>query len=280
MQPENQNQHRVPQIYLKQFGHFIENKWIVSVYKPGNAFTENLQVSRFTADFNIFDAPYGDIALRRNFEIQCSRVENFYRVIISNLKNQKQLTLKDAEVLCHFIATLLSRSVPFTDFIQMILRNKRACKRFIDEIGMFNKNKEILEEALKIVPIHLQLNAILGTITAHFVEVFSQFNFLILEKPTDIPWMTTDNPVILDHKGNMEWLVSADTEIYLPLSRDFCLFGFHESADNKANPLRKLKQDKVNKIDIGTFEMLQKKIGLNLSEYLVMPIYLEDSEIR
>lgn len=280
MQSENQNQHRVSQIYLKQFGHFIEGEWIVSVYKPGNAFTENLQVSKFTADFNIFDAPYGDIAFRRNFEILCSRVENFYPVIISNLKNQKQLTSKNAEVLCHFIATLLSRSVPFTDFIQMILKDEQACKRFVDEISMFNKNKEILEKILKIVPIHLQLNTILGTITAHLVEVLTHFNFLILEKPTDIPWMTTDNPVILDHKGNLEWLVSADTEIYLPLSRDFCLFGFHESADDKGNLLRKLKEGKVNKIDIEIFEMLQEKISLNLSKYLVMPIYLEESEIQ
>ena len=150
MHPENQNQHRVSQIYLKQFGYLDADEWKVSVYRLGHLSTENLQISQFTADFNIFDAPYGDIEFRRNFEIQCSKVENFYPIIISNLRNQKQLTGKNVEVLCHFIASLLTRSLPFTNFIQMILRDEQACRKFIDEVCMFTENKNIEIPTMKI----------------------------------------------------------------------------------------------------------------------------------
>lgn len=162
----------------------------------------------------------------------------------------------------------------------MILRDKQACERFVDEISMFNQNKRILEETLKIVPIHLQLNTILGTITAHLVEVFRYFTFLVIRKPADYSWMTTDNPVVIDRKGNLEWLVSVDTELHLPLSGNFCLFGFHKEAVDKTNPLRSLRENRVNKIDTEIFESLQKRISWNLSKYLVMPGYLEDSKIE
>ncbi|MES2417059.1 MAG: DUF4238 domain-containing protein [Bacteroidota bacterium] len=280
MQPANQNQHRVSQVYLKQFGYEIDEKWWVSVYRLGYTSTENLPVDTFTAEFNIFDAPYGNIEFRRNFEIQCGKVESYYPTIISNLINQKKLTAKNVEVLCHFIASLLSRSISFTSFIEMILSDIDACKRFISEISMFNEHKEILKETLKIVPVHLQLNTILGTITAHLVEVLRCFNFLVIKKPTDISWMTTDNPVLIDKKGNFEWLLSPDTEIYLPLSGNFLLFGFHENAVDKTNKLRLLRENKVNKIDIEQFETLQRRISQNLSKYLVMPIHLEDSNIE
>ncbi|PPL02473.1 DUF4238 domain-containing protein [Parapedobacter indicus] len=247
MHPKNQNQHRVSQTYLKQFGYNHNDDWKVSVYRVGHPSTENLSISEFTADFNIFDAPFGDMEFRRNFEIQCGKIENFYPVIISNLQNQKQLTSKNIEVLCHFIASLLARSIPFTDFIQMILRNEQACNRFIEEISMFSENKEVLQTTLNLLPVDLQLNTILGSITAHLVEVLRNFSFLVLEKPTDIAWMTTDNPVVLDKKENFEWLISPDTEIYLPLSGDFCLFGFHHGANDKTNPIRNLRENKINK---------------------------------
>ena len=280
MYPENQNQHRVSQIYLKQFGYLDAEEWKVSVYRLGHSQTENLPIAQFTADFNIFDAPYGDLEFRRNFEIQCSKVENFYPTIISNLKNQKQLTAKNVEVLCHFVASLLTRSVSFTNFIQMILSDEEACGRFVDEVCMFNENRDILKETLKIVPIELQLNTILGTITAYLVEVFKYFKFLVIEKPGNIQWMTTDNPVVIDRKNNFEALIPIEAEIYLPLSGDYCLFVFHENAEDKSNPLRLLKESKVNKIKSAAFEDLQKRISWNLSKYIVMPIHLEVSEIE
>lgn len=264
MHPENQNQHRVSQVYLKQFGYKIDEKWWVSVYRLGHTSTENLLVSNFTADFNVFDAPYGDIEFRRNFEIQCGKIEAYYPIIISNLINQKQLTAKNIEVLCHFVASLLCRSISFTGFIEMILRKKAACKRFINEICMFTEHKPILQEVLNIVPVELQLNTILGSVTAHLIEVLRYFNFLVIEKPTSIPWMTTDNPVVIDRKENFEWLLSPDTEIYLPLSGDFCLFGFHDEATDKTNPFRSLKENKINKISFEEFEVVQKKISWNL----------------
>ncbi|RZJ81608.1 MAG: DUF4238 domain-containing protein [Flavobacterium sp.] len=280
MHPEYQNQHRVSQVYLKQFGHIVVGEWKVSVYRLGNNVTENLRIADFTADFNIFDAPYGDIEFRRNFETQCSKIENFYLTIISNLQNQKQLTWKNVDVLCHFMASLLTRSIPFTNFIQMILRDEEACKRFVPEICMFSENKDILEETLKIVPVDLQLNTILGTITAYLAEVFGYFKFLVIEKPGNIQWMTTDNPVVIDRKNNFEALIPIEAEIYLPLSGDYCLFVFHESAEDKSNPFRSLKENRVNSIKAEHFEDLQKRISWNLSKYLVIPIYLEDSEIE
>ncbi|WP_312338214.1 DUF4238 domain-containing protein [Sphingobacterium sp.] len=280
MHPENQNQHRVSQVYLKQFGYHRDKKWWVSVYKVGNKKTENLLINSFTAEFNIFDAPYGDIEFRRNFEVQCGKVESYYPTIISNLTHQKQLTEKNIEVLCHFISSLLCRSVSFTGFIEMILRDTAARKRFIDEISMFNEeNKLLLENILNLVPVELQLNTILGSIAAHLVEVIRCFDLVVIEKSTDISWGTTDNPVVLDNNGNHEWLISHDSEIFLPLSRDFCLFGFHQEGKNKMNPLRLLKSGRVNNVPFEQFEIIHNKIISNNFKYLIMPIEMEDSEI-
>lgn len=277
--PELQNQHRVSQVYLRQFGYRSADGWRVSVYQVGNNTTENLDISKFTADHNIFDAPYGDLAFRRNFEIQCSKVENYYPSIISNLHNQKQLTSKNIDALCHFIASLLSRSVPFTDFIRLVLGDNAAKTRFIDEICMFSEKQELLTNTLDVIPIDLQLNTILGTITAHLVEVISCFDFVVLERPTDIKWMTTDNPVVIDRQGDQECLIGPETEIYLPLSGDFCLFGFHDGAKNKSNPFRILQGNRVSKISIEQFDELQKRIGFNHHKYIVTPCYLEDTPI-
>lgn len=280
MHPENQNQHRVSQVYLKQFGYHRDKRWWVSVYKVGNKKTENLLISSFTAEFNIFDAPYGDIEFRRNFEIQCGKIESFYPTIISNLTHQKKLTEKNIEVLCHFIASLLCRSISFTDFIQKILRYEPARKRFVDEISMFKEeNKLLLENIFNLVPVELQLNTILGSITQHLVEVLRCFDFVVIEKSSEIAWGTTDNPVVIDKNGNHEWLLSPDSEIFLPLSRDFCLFAFHQEGVNKENPLRLLKSSTVNKVSFEEFEIIHEKIISNIFKYFVMPIEIEDTEL-
>ncbi|WP_295801153.1 DUF4238 domain-containing protein [Mucilaginibacter sp.] len=280
MLPENQNQHRVSQVYLKQFGFQAKEQWLLAVYRIGNKETEQVPVREFTAANNIFDHPYGDIEFRRNFETQCGKIESLYPVILSNLDNQRQITDKNVEVLCHFIASLLTRSTAFTNFIQLILKDGKAKKRFIGELSAFKpENKKLMESLLPHIPPEMQLNTLLGTVTEHLVEVFRHFNFAVFENSGDIFWATTDNPVVLDKKGNFEWLVSPDSEIYLPLSKRYCLFLYHDEATDKTNPLRLGKPNKINQLDTVTFEIVQKKIIYNLINFFVIPVALPVTDI-
>lgn len=277
--PEYQNQHRVPRTYLKNFGYNSNGQWWVSIYEIGQHHTDNMLIGDFSAEYNIFDAPFGDITLRRNFELQCSKIENYYPTVISNLHNQKQLTAKNVEVLWHFISTLLTRSKPVEDFIKLILNEPRAYRRFIDEITMFSENKDMIQKALQLTPSHQQYNTILGNITQHFVQVLSNFDFIILKSIEDISWMTSDNPIMHDKKQNFEWLISPDSEIYLPLSKDFCLFAFHKNSSDKSNELRNLRLNKVNKITDSLFFNIQERIGQNCYKYLILPIELENTNL-
>jgi len=278
---ENQNQHRVSQVYLKQFATAIDGDWLLSVYGPGSQTTEQVSVKEFTAANNIFDHPYGDIEFRRNFEIQCGRVETLYPVVLSNLDNQKQLTDKNVDVLVHFIASLLTRSKAFTEFIALILGDQKARQRFIAEITVFNPElKPLLKRTLPKIPADKQLNALLGTITQHLVEVLRNFDFTVIKNPDDIFWATSDNPVILDKKDNFEWLISVDSELYMPLSRNYCLFIFHPDASDRSNSLRNGKCQLINRIDDATFERVQQKIIRNLINYFIIPVNLPPTKLN
>ena len=92
-------------------------------------------------------------------------------------------------------------------------------------------------------------------------------------------WLTTDSPVHLDKQGSHEWIIPVESEIYLPLSKDFCLFMFHPKSKICSNPLRKLKIDSINSIDFDTFNKLTKKITFDYDEYLVFNQELEPTDV-
>lgn len=270
-EPKFQNQHKLPQVYLKQFGFEKDDSFWVSVLKVGTSKIQNIPISEFSAEINIFDLPFENDEIKRHYENLFNKVETRYRTILSNLKNQRKLIPKDKDYLNDFTANIICRTEPFRTFILELLKNKDTREKFIKEITMFSNDFNDTTNLLDIFKIDYQLNMSLGTVMNHLVSVFSSFEKIIIKEKNGTGWLTTNSPVFIDYKNNHSWIIPIEAEIYFPLSKDYCLFMFHPKSKNKENPLRKLKIDKINIIDFKLFDEISAKIiSKDFREYLIM----------
>jgi hypothetical protein len=264
MQPEFQKQHKISQVYLKQFGYFDNDDvgW-VSVYKVGSKKTENIRISDFTTETNIFDLPFEEPEIKRHFEILSGTLENNYRSLILGLASQKQLTLSGKDLINHFVANLLCRTDRFREFINITLNDKNGRNVLLKEITIFSKNQNEFEELqtiLKNVEKEKELNIVMCYLMNHLVYVFQRFKKVVLKHYKNNGWLTSDNPVHVERFDNFSSLIPIESEIYFPLSKDFCLFMFHQDSEKNENPLRKLKLEKVNLVNIETYDEVNKKM--------------------
>jgi len=269
--PKTQKQHRLSQVYLKKFGYLQDDVWMVSVLKLGSKITENVKILEFTIEENIFDLPFGSIEEKRHFETLSGKIENHYNKLINNIENQKRITPKDKDILNHFIPNLLCRTTHFRQFINLLVENQESRKHLLDEITMFGGGEARFEfEFLTVLsPPKVRINVMMGLIMNHLFHIFRHFKKIILKSPDDCGWLTSDNPVYIDLKDKSNWLIPIDAEIYLPLSKKYCIFLYNENSNLNSNPLRKLKNDVVNRLDLNTFETLASKIARNLDKYLI-----------
>lgn len=271
-EPETQKQHRISQVYLKKFGYKENDEWMLSVMKLGKKVTENVKISEFTVEHNIFDLPFKDFNLKRHFENTSGLIENDYNRVVNNVKNQKKLTPKDLDLLNHFIPNILCRTSNFRFFINELLVDKKVRKKLLKEIVLFNKTEvkiENIENLLDILKPEIHLNLVIGTLMNHLVFVFKRFKKVVLKSPKGYCWLTSDNPVYIDFQNSNEWIMPIEAEIYFPISKEYCVFLFNESSKLNSNPLRKLKVNKVNNISFEVFDILANKIARNLDEYLI-----------
>jgi hypothetical protein len=278
--PEIQKQHRLSQVYLKQFGFQQGDEWMISVMKLGSGKTENLKISEFTAEENIFDLPFKDFELRRHFENLSSKLETDYPKLINNIKNQKQLTLKNKVLLSHFVPNILCRTSHFRFFINLLIEDIETRKKLLNEITIFQEDDGQTEYLLEILKPETHLNIVVGTLMNHLVYVFSHFKKVVLKSPKGHSWLTSDNPVFMDFQNKSEWIIPIEAEVYFPLSKEYCVFLFSDKSELNSNPLRQLKIDKVNQIDFITFDKLANRIARNLDEYLIFSQKYEPSIIR
>jgi|GEM_PF-6253023 len=277
--PKRQGQHRIPRVYLKQFGYKKNEEWWISVLHKGDSITQNVLVKNFSVETNVFDLPYEDMQMRRHFEKNSGILEDNYDRIISNLNNQKKLTRKDKNVLYHLVPNLLCRTKPFRSYIETLLHYDKAREKLIWEITLFIKQKKQIINLLGSLEKDLQLNIAISTAMNYLVTVIRTFEIIILKAPNERFWFTTDNPVHLDKQNHCEIIIPIESEFYLPLSKDFCLFMFNTDSEIITNVLRNLKLDKVNSIGYDLFDQITKKILLNDNDYLIIPIEIEPTNL-
>jgi hypothetical protein len=206
-EPGNQGQHRISQVYLKQFGYLRDEQWWISVYQKGKESTDNKLIYEFTKETNIFDVPFKNFKIRRHFENTSSQIESRYRTVISNLTHQKQLTPKDRDLLCHFVPNLMCRTKPFRHFIDLLLRETDTREKFINEITLLCGDSKETKELLRIFKIDYQLNIVVGILMNHLVTVLRKFKQVVIKDTENKGWMTTDNPVCLDKQDHHEWIM-------------------------------------------------------------------------
>jgi hypothetical protein len=64
---ESQKQHRVPQVYLKQFGFEKDKIWYVTIFNPTKNYTEDVPIKEFNYAINEFDLPSDDYNEKKAF---------------------------------------------------------------------------------------------------------------------------------------------------------------------------------------------------------------------
>ncbi len=275
-EPEFQGQHRISKIYLKQFGFKREDKWYISVWRKFINHTEIELIETFSKEVNIFDLPFFDFKLRRHFENTSNLIEKEYPKIINTLANQHQLIPRHKDILCHYVANLICRTKPYRNFFDLLLKSGQTRTKFLNEITMFNEETlPELKEFLDILKEEFQLNVAIGTLMNHLVRVFRAFSFVILKDYGNRGWFTSDNPVIIDKQNNHNWIVPIETEIYFPLSKDFCLFMFNKHSEVKTNPLRQYQINKVAQSDDMTHKNVSDRILHNDNEFLIFPAEID-----
>lgn len=109
----------------------------------------------------------------------------------------------------------------------------------------------------------------------YLVRVFRAFKFIILKDYNNKGWPTSDNPIILDKQGNSSWIVPIEAKIYLPLSKDFCLFMYNKNSEIHTNPLRNLIVNEINKISEEIYQNICERIMDNKNEYIIFPSEIE-----
>lgn len=273
---ELQGQHRISQIYLKQFGFERDGQWYIAVWRKFLDYTNIEPIKTFSKEVNIFDLPFVDFKLRRHFENTSNLIESEYSKIINTLSNQQQLIPKHKDILCHYVANLICRTKPYRDSFYNLLKNEETRVKFLKEITMFKEEEyPEIQECLDTLKDEFQLNVAICTLMSHLVRVFRSFDFIILKDYENKRWCTSDNPVILDRQNNYSWIIPVETEIYFPLSKDFCLFMFHKHSEIQTTHLRKNKINKVNQSDQLTYDSIFDKILHNENEFLVFPFEID-----
>jgi len=273
-----QGQHRISQVYLKQFGYLREGRWWISVWYKSFNFTENVLVENFTKETNVFDLPiFEQTELRRQFESQSGILEREYPSIIKTIRNQGQITPRHRDILCNYIPNLICRARPYRELFQRYLDDPVLRNYFLDEITTFAPDQlPGLTESLEQLRQEVCMNYVTGYVMNYLVEIIRKFSFIILKDYDNRGWFTSDNPVIIDPQEDPseeihEWklLIPMESELYFPLSPDYCAFLFYPRSGKAGNALRNKEVNKVHQSDEASHERICRMIGQQYSSYFL-----------
>lgn len=271
-----QHQHRLPEVYLKPFGYRFEKKWYISVLDMTKDHTEQMPVSEFTAEPNLFDYDLLDeMEDRRHFEKLCARIETKYATILKSVR-KGQISEAEQLTVCEFMATLIVRTKSKREFFSGLSTDHRTKERFFEEITMLN---EELRSDLDLINDGLSKDEsvkLISTVTGeHLAKCLSQFDFVILKAPSGKSWFTSDNPVVIHDTEYEGMIISFESEVYFPFSKNYCFFFYHPNAEIKDHPLKKVKPRSVHECDEVSHAYIHFLIQRNIDRYLLIPMKMD-----
>lgn len=285
-----QNQHRVPQVYLKEFGYrtkggqwkisALEKKQFPQMKESNKIFYSQQNIKSVTAEYNIFDLDGGDPNGISGFEDLNGKLENWYPKIIGDLRRNNKLSDNSEGILIQLISNLLCRGEQFRELIDGFL-NSESRLRFLQAMCCFLNDKgDGFINYLNSIPIELQLNPACVVVIDHILNKLSSFDYIILKDFNNRGWITSDNPVVLDNNRELGGSVfSVNTELYLPLSKDLCVFFSHSNAKNKSNQLRAFENKSVVNASQEIREMIYDKVRLNSDKFIFSPSIIKETAI-
>lgn len=275
MKPQNQNQHKIPQVYLKKFGYQRNGQWLLSVIRQGETFTRQKSVKSFTIATNLFDIDCDDPRIPRMFEGLNCDLENEYNNIVKDLEANKKLSEKSYAFLIQIIANLIVRSDYWRDWVLRILNHENK-ERFLRAIlGHHCKDKEDFSKIHKkpfyriLVdsPADEVINRVLIYFIDHFLIRLWYYEIVIVESQEGKPWYTSTNPVVVHNRMGPFNIFNRESEIYFPITPKHMAYLHHKDSDDKENPLRNYETNKVYIASDDQNENIQNIIISNPCEY-------------
>lgn len=285
---KRQNQHRVSQVYLKEFGYQTESgQWKISaletdkfklMHNLDKLFFSQKSIESVTAEYNIFDVIDENPNNRTLFEDANGKIETLYPTIINELKKNSILSEDSVGALIQYIPNLLCR---VESFRQLILSHINSNNRLPFLRAMCTLHEDKGNGYIKILdklPIEAQLNPVCFVVMEHIMNKLSYFDYVILGEYQNRGWVTSDNPVVLDNNISSNTIFSIDTEVYFPLSKDFCIFFSHPNAKVKNNILRTYRNKSFINATEEIQEMIYKKVRMNADKLIFLPLEMNKYE--
>jgi hypothetical protein len=279
MQPENQDQHKIPQVYLKKFGYLTENKqWKVSVQKRGEKFTRQKSIESFTIATNLFDIESEDPKVPRIFEELNGELENEFNEVLTNLDTTGKLNDKSCAMILQTTANLICRSDLWREWIMGILNHPNKENFLTSIVGHNAKDGDELMKILELphykilvdLPPEKVINRVLIYFFDHLWVRLQHYNIVILKSQEGKPWFTSDNPVVLNNRVRKWEFLAPESEIFFPLAPNYLAYLHYNDSTDKRNFMRYYEPNIIHLATDSQNSGLQKLIMRNSLEYIII----------
>lgn len=278
---EDQKQHIIPKVYLKQFGYVNKNgTWKVPVFKIEDISLMNKidktivrqsNIESLLREQNIYDIPLlnGEKRILENF---FKLTEDNYQEIINEIKNQSILSFEKKDRLLAFIALLYVRAKDFRQILGKALSDRD--NTFL--LGIMSDNIERVN-LLYNIPKKSAIN-ILSVFSGGYVyNALRNSRVFFINTISSEKWATTDNPVMVKFKIGVKRNVDffgVDTKLLCPLSQDYLAYIDYKESKMRVYPeFDSLMENKVSNISENTFEIIWKELTdkIRITEFLILP---------
>lgn len=272
--PIHQKQHKIPQVYLKQFGYLHKEQYKVSVLKIGEKFARQKSIESFLAEINLFDIDSANPEIERIFELFNGQLETEFPNIISDLEKDGKLSEKSISVLLHLISNLITRSDYWRSFVYEMLNSdlrenflKITCAHLADSFE--DLEQKDFYRLMVDNPVDEIINRALLFFTDYLLQRIGHFEIVILQAQEGKPWFTSDNPVVLKNHTDKFEFMAKDSEIYFPINPKYLAYLHFEGAADKNNGLRILDSNAIHIVSDQQNWDLQQMILENADGFVI-----------
>jgi hypothetical protein len=279
MNSVNQSQHKVPQVYLKQFGYLdANNQWKVSVIDRNEKFTRQKSIGSFSAVTNIFDIMSDSPNIARIFEQLNGELETEYNTIVRELESDGMLSDKSYAYLLQIVANFIARSDEWRAWMLDMLEHENK-ENFLQIIVGHNAEDFAEFESIKQQPYFRilvedtpaeVLNRVMIYFIDHLMVRLWNYEVTFIQSQDDKPWFTSTNPVVVNNQVDKTDIFAKDSEIYFPISPKFLAYIHFAGSLDKENILRSLESNSIHIATDEQNEELQKIIMYNPSEFVII----------
>lgn len=281
---KKQNQHRISQVYLKEFGYKTSGgQWKISslevdkfqlMREKNKLFFSQKSIESVTAVNNIFDLIDENINSSL-FEDLNGKIETWYPQIINDIRTNSRLSEFNEGILIQYISNILCRVESFRQLIRMHM-NSNNREYFLRSMCAFQKDKGIMFlTKLNSLSVEAQINPVCFMVMDHIMNKLFSFNYILIKEYANRGWITSDNPVVLDNNISENSIFSINTELYFPLSKDYCVFFSHSNANRKKSVLRDFRSKSIIDATEEIQEMIYDKIKTNADKFIFFPVKVE-----